>query len=35
MFAAAAQVPKLMHEYERKLLAQNTPCAGTFWEYLA
>lgn len=28
MFAAAAQVPKLMRELERKVLAQNTPCVG-------
>jgi cell filamentation protein len=28
MFAAAAQVPRLMTEFERKELAMHTPCAG-------
>lgn len=28
MFAAAAQVPRLMAEYERKELAVHTPCEG-------
>ena len=35
MFAAAAQVPRLMAEFGRKVLVKETPCAGMTPERLA
>lgn len=35
MFAASAQVPRLMAEFERKVLREETPCTGMEPEQLA